>query len=384
MSPGVEFLFPGVFFGLDFGGALGLVGVTGQGAGRQALEQLDGHRLGVAVDAHGDFFDQAQIGVVGFNLDDLGLFGPVVHAVLGQGAKRPHARAQRHHHVGLGDQLHGGLGALVTQRACPQRVAGREGVVAQIAVGHGRAQALGQGHALLDRIAHDHTAARQNDRKLRVGQQLHGGVQAVFAARAAFHAHGLGNFAVDFAIKIVTRNVQLGGTHFRDGAVKAACGELGHALGVVHMALVFGEFLKHGQLLRLLEAAQAHAHGAGFGGDHDHRAVRPIGRRNGGDAVADARAVLANDHAMAAAHTGITIGHVRPALLVHHRNQSDACGGKNVHGVHEGRAHDAEHVGHAVGDHGFHKGLGGRHFLHATGHGAFVGFGGAHGLLLKK
>ena len=357
MSPGVEFLFPSVFFGLDFGGALGLVGVTGQGAGRQALEQFNGHRLGVAVDAHGDFFDQAQIGVVGFNLDDLGVFGPVVHAVLRQGAKRPHARAQRHHHISLSDQLHRGLGALVAQRTGPQRVAGRKGGVAQVAVGHGRTQALGQGHAFLDRVTHDHTTARQNDRKLGIGQQLHGCMEAVFAPRTAFHAHGLGNFAVDFAVEVIAWNVQLGRPHFRDGAVKAARRKLGHALGVVHMALVLGELLEHRQLLRRLKTTQAHAHGAGFGGDHDHRAVRPIGRRNGRDAVADARAVLANDHAVASAHTGIAVRHVRPALLVHHRYQSDACGGKNVHRVHEGRAHDAEHVRHAVGNHGFHKGL---------------------------
>src|SRR5260221_1884662 len=37
--------------------------------------------------------------------------------------------------------------------------------------------------------------------------------------------------SLHFAVEIVARNVQLGGTHLGDGAVKAAGRELGHALG---------------------------------------------------------------------------------------------------------------------------------------------------------
>jgi hypothetical protein len=193
---------------------------------------------------------------------------------------------------------------------------------------------------------------------------------------------GLGDLAGDVAVEVVARDVELGRAHFAHGAVEAAAGELGHALGIVHMALVLGEFLEHRQLVGFLEAAEAHAHGAGFGGDDHHRAVRPVGGGDGRHAVADAGAVLADDHAVAARHAGIAVGHVAGALLVHHRDQADAGRGEDVHGVHEGRAHDAEHVGHAVGDHGFDEGFGRGHAGGAFGHLAVVGL--AHGGLLSS
>ena len=145
------------------------------------------------------------------------------------------------------------------------------------------------------------------------------------------------------------------------------------------MALVLGELLEHRQLVGLLEAAQAHAHGAGLGRDHHHRAVRPVGGGNGSDAVADAGAILANHHTVAAADTGVAVGHVAGALLVHHRDELDTGRGKDVHRVHEGRAHDAEDLGHAIGGHGLDKSLGGRHFLRSGGHGGLAGGGVVHG-----
>ena len=147
-------------------------------------------------------------------------------------------------------------------------------------------------------------------------------------------------------------------------------GELGHALRVVDVALVLGELLEHRQLVGFLEAAQAHAHGAGLGRDDDDRAVRPVGRGDRGHAVADAGAVLPDHHAVAAADARIAVGHVAGALLVHDRDQADAGRREDVHRVHEGRAHDAEHVGHAVGDQGLDEGLGRRHLLHAGDGGA--------------
>jgi len=112
-------------------------------------------------------------------------------------------------------------------------------------------------------------------------------------------------------------------------------------------------------------------------------AVCPIRGGDGGHAVADARAVLADYHTVTARDPGVAIGHVRRALLMNHRNQADARGCENVHGVHEGGAHDAEHVGHAVGDQGFHKRLGWRHFLNTADDGALVDGGFAHGALLR-
>ena len=185
---------------------------------------------------------------------------------------------------------------------------------------------------------------------------------------AAVHTHGLGDLALDFAVEIVTGNVQLGGTHLGHGAVKHATRELGHALGVADMALVLGELLEHGQLIGFLEAAQAHAHGAGFGGDDHHGAVGPESGGDAGHAVADAGAVLTDDHTVATRNAGVAVGHMGRALLVDNGDQANASRGKNIHGIHEGRAHDAEHLADAVGNTGFHECFRGGHLLNAFDH----------------
>ena len=379
VRPVVQLFLPGGFFSRNGAGPGGLVAVAHQSPTLQALQHGLGRCFCIAMHTHRDLFDQPQIGVVCLHLDDLGVFGPVVQPVLRQCAKRPHARAQRHHHIGLGDQLHGRFGTLVAQRAAPQWVAGRESIIAQVTGHHWRTQTLSQRLAFGHCITHHHPATGQNDRKLGIGQQVGSGIEAVFTAGTALHAHRLGDFASDFAVEVIAWNIQLGRAHFRHGAVKAACGVLGHAFGVVHMALVLGELLEHRQLVGLLEAAQPHAHGAGLGRDHHHRAVSPVSGRNGSDAVADAGAVLANHHTVAAADTGIAVGHVAGALLVHHRDQLDTGRGKNIHRVHEGRAHDAEDFSHAIGGHGLDKSLGGRHFLRSGGHAGLAGGGVVHG-----
>ncbi len=297
--------------------------------------------------------------MVGVDLDDLGVLRPVVHAVLRQRAERPQARAQRDHHVGARDQLHGSLRALVAQRAAPQRMAGGERVVVQVAVDHRCAQAL------FDRIGHHHAAARDDHRELGVGQQLGRFVQALLAAGAAVEAARLRDLDVDLAVEVVTRDVQLGRAHFRGGAVEAAGGELGHACRVGDMTLVLGELLEHRQLVGFLEAAQADAHGAGLGRDDHHRAVGPVGSGDRGHAVGDAGAVLADHHTVAARHAGVAVGHVAGALFVHHRDQADARRREDVHRIHEGRAHDAEHVGHAIGGQRFNEGFRRGHGLRA-------------------
>ncbi|EZP35013.1 hypothetical protein BW37_04983 [Janthinobacterium lividum] len=236
----------------------------------------------------------------------------------------------------------------------------------QVAVDDGCAEALGQRLALLDRLAHDDAAARDDDGELGLGQQFCRIVEALFAAGAAVQAVRLWNLGLDFAIKIVARNVQLRRAHFGHGAVKAAAREFRHAGRIGHMTLILGEFLEHRQLVRFLEAAQAHAHGARLRRDDDDRGMRPVGGGDGGDAITDAGAVLADDDAMAARDAGVTVGHVAGALLVHDGNQADAGRGEDIHRVHEGRAHDAEHVGHAIGGQGFHERFGRRHFLRAN------------------
>ena len=114
---------------------------------------------------------QPQHAMVGVHLDDAGVLGPVIQPVLRQGAEGPEPRAQRQHHVGLGQELHAGLGALVAQRAAPQRMARRKGVVVQIAGHHRCAQQLGQRHALGLPVREQHAAAGHDHREARLGQQ---------------------------------------------------------------------------------------------------------------------------------------------------------------------------------------------------------------------
>ncbi len=174
----------------------------------------------------------------------------------------------------------------------------------------------------------------------------------------------------------------MGRAHLRHGAVKTTTGVFRHPLGVVDMALVFGELLEHRQLVGFLKTTQAHSHGASLWRDHDHGAVGPISRRNRGYAIANAGSVLTNHHAVATTHAGIAIGHVRSTLLVHHGYQPDTGRRKNIHRIHKGRAHDAKNIGHAIGDHGFYKRLGRRHFLDSARDGAGIFGGFAHRRLL--
>ena len=58
---------------------------------------------------------------------------------------------------------------------------------------------------------------------------------------------------------------------------------------------------------------------------------------------------------------GVSVGHVRGALLVGGRNKSNAGLGEDVQGVHIGGADDAEDVGDAVGDKSFHQRFAGSH-----------------------
>jgi len=102
-----------------------------------------------------------------------------------------------------------------------------------------------------------------------------------------------------------------------------------------------------------------------FGRNDDDRRVRPIGCGDGRYAIADAGAVLADHHAMAAADAGVAVGHVGGALFMDDGDEADAGGREDVHGIHEGRTHDAEHFGHAIGDQRFDERFRGRHFLHA-------------------
>ena len=87
------------------------------------------------------------------------------------------------------------------------------------------------------------------------------------------------DLALDVAIEVVARNVELRRAHLEQCAVEGARGELGHPRPVVHVRLVFRDPREDRQLLGLLEAAEAERHRAGFRRDHDDRRMRPVSGR---------------------------------------------------------------------------------------------------------
>ena len=239
----------------------------------------------------------------------------------------------------------------------------------QVAVDHGGAEALGEGLALLDPVGHDDAAAGHDHGELRLREHLGGLVEGVGTAGTALEGERLGDLDLDLAVEEVAGDVELGRADVAHRAVEAAGRDLGHALVVVDVAGVLHELLEHRKLLSLLESAESLAHGAGLRSDDDDRRMRPEGGGDGGDAVADARAVLRDDHAMATARARVAVGHVGGTLLMHDGNQSNPRGSEDIHGIHERRAHDAEHVGDAVRDERLDEGLRRRHLGDALCHG---------------
>ena len=222
--------------------------------------------------------------------------------MLWQCAERAEAGAKGDHNVGLGDQAHGGLGALVTEWANPLWVRCGERVVVQVGVWHGATQAFGERNTFGHGIAHNDTATGKEYRVGGAGDQVGSFVEFLGTTGAAAVLGRLRDLDIDVAVEAVTRDVQLGWTHFAERTVEAARGDLGHTAFVVDVALVLGELFEHGQLVGFLETTEADAHGAGLGrDDHDGR-VGPERSCDGGYAVGDAWSVLPDDHTLFAAY----------------------------------------------------------------------------------
>ena len=91
--------------------------------------------------------------------------------------------------------------------------------------------------------------------------------------------------------------------------------------------------------------------------------VRPVGGDDGADEVGRAGAVLTDAGLGFAGDAGQAVRRVGGRLLVGHRDEADGGVREQVQGVHEGGTDDAEHVGDALGHHGFDHRLAGGHFL---------------------
>ena len=132
-------------------GRLGLVnGGLAVGASRhrppwaKACQDLLGHLLGIAADADRDFLGQADPVRIDIDLDDLGVLRPVVDAIARQRRKRIEPRAKRQNNVGLGNQFHRRLRAVVAERANRQVMAAGKRIIVLVAAAHRRIQPFGQ------------------------------------------------------------------------------------------------------------------------------------------------------------------------------------------------------------------------------------------------
>ncbi len=158
---GGEFLRPGGFRLRDRRLALGASRVARLRA--KAFEDAVCDLLRIADDADADRLGEADPVGIDVDLDDCGGLRPVVDAVAGQRRERVEPGAERKHHVGLSDQLHAGLGAVVAERAGEERMRAGEGVVVLVAAADRCVEALGKGYRGADRTGEHDTRAVENE-----------------------------------------------------------------------------------------------------------------------------------------------------------------------------------------------------------------------------
>ena len=92
----------------------------------------------------------------------------------------------------------------------------------QVAVDDRRLQELRQLLGLVDAAGHDHAAAGEDHRELGLAQNVGGFIEALLGAGAARDALRLGDLAVDLAVEIVARDVELGRPALGQRHVEAA------------------------------------------------------------------------------------------------------------------------------------------------------------------
>ncbi len=361
----VDFLLPDGQFFLDLVGNGGDV-LLGHGVA-QLLVQLFGSVLGVGAQTHGDGVGLGDVHGVDVDLDDLGRLGEVVDAVLGQGAEVGQAAADGQNDVGLFHEAHGGMGAHVADGAAPQRMIRREGVIVQVAAGHGRADVLGQGFHGFHAVGVHHAAAGHDHGILGVLEHFNGVLEHFRVADAAGgHAvlGGFQNFLVQLAIEVVAGHVHQHGAAHGVGGAESGAQDVAGAVGMGHAQGSLGDGLEQVPRVAFLEAVPAHGGGTGAGRNDDHGRVGHVGGGHGGHIVGDAGAVLADDHAGLAGHAAEGVLHVAGGLLVTHGDEVNARGREEVQQVHVGGTENTADVFDAFFHQNFGHGLTGSHFRH--------------------
>ena len=352
-------LFPGRFSRVDQGLAVFASGVAG--ARRKLAEDLARDLGRIAANADADRLGQADAIRVDVHLNDLGRLGPIVDLVAWQGRKRIEPRAERQHHIGPGDQLHGRARAIVAQRPRRQGMAARKAVIVLIARTDRRIQPFGQSDAVWNGAAYHHPRPGQDHRELGFRQKPRRLGYGRRAARRALKLDDGGKIDIDDLGPEVARDVDLGRGRQTAGLEDNPVQHLGHARGVANLFLIADHVAEHGHLLDLLKTALAESLVGGLGRDHQHRGVVPVGGLHGGDKARHAGTVLGDDHAHLAAGAGVTVAH-QPAIgLLRHVPEGDARLGEEVRNRHEGRADDAKGVGDAMALQHFDEGFFGGH-----------------------
>ena len=333
---------------------------------RELLAKLPRHLLRIAADPDRDRLGEPDAVRIQLHLNDRRLLRPVVDAVARQRRERIEAGAERQHHVGLRDQLHRGLGAVVAERACGKRVRAGEAVVVLVAGADRRIEALGEQPALVDRVPDHHAAAGENHREAGLRQKPRGFRDRGLAACGALQVHDRRQLDVDLLGPEIARHVDLRRRRLADRVLDHPVEDLGHARGVAHLLLVADHLLEQRHLRHFLEAALADGLVGRLGRHQQQRGVVPVRGLHRGHEVGDAGAVLADAHGDLAGGAGVAVAHEAGVALVGHVPEGDPGLREEVRYRHEGGADDAEHMLDPVPLQHLHEGLFSRHFHRDT------------------
>ena len=156
MRPAVEFLFPHLTFFSDRRESRFAIGMASECFSFESRYQRECCCTCVATNAHRNFLDQTEHLCVCINLNNLGVFRPVINAMLRQRSERPQTCAQCDHDIGFANEFHRGFRALIAQRPAPEGMVGWEAVIVQIAIANGRVEQFCELDSGVHPVAHDH------------------------------------------------------------------------------------------------------------------------------------------------------------------------------------------------------------------------------------
>ena len=326
------------------------------------LQDLFSGGFCVRLNAHRHLLGQSDTVGVYVHLNDFRILRPIVDPIAGQRRKRIEPRPKREHHIGLRDQLHRSLGAVVAERPDRQRMAAGERVVVLVIAADRRIQALRQLTGCVDRIAKHDAGTVENDRELRLGQQFRR-----IRDRAAPWLHRiepdhLRQLDIDHLSPEIARHVDLRRRRAAAGFLDHAIQHFRNAGGVSNFLLIADDVSEKAHLLHFLEAALTDGLVCGLRGDQQQWRMVPVGGLDRRHEVGDAGSVLRDGHRHLARGARVAVGAHARVALVRAVPELDASFREQIRYWHHRRSDNAESVLDAVHLQHFHKGFFGRHF----------------------